>query len=79
MQPKTNNLYQKHIKMLTFASSEGRKMLGNFPFLQLVFRFLRLHIGLGLPRSLWTAFEIKNGSEDVKKSAACDCANGEWY
>ena len=48
-------------------------------FSKFVFEDGFLHISFGLPGPLRTAFELKHWSEDVEKSAGCDCATGKCY
>ena len=65
-----------------FASFEGHTKVTNIPLQDLCFCqpfFFLVHISLGLSRPLRTALELKNWSEDVKKPAGCDCANGKCY
>ena len=57
----------------------GPQNIGKRPFLVNLFLrmiFFFLHNSFGLPGPLQTAFELKNCTAYSKKTARCDCANG---
>ena len=60
---------QKYINKMTLASFWGPKDVGKRPFVETYLFGTFLDISFGLPGPLRTAFELKNWSGDVNKSA----------
>ena len=65
--PKYDNLYQKYINKIMFASFWGPQNVGKRPFLETYLFELFLHISFGLSGPLQTAFELKNSTAYSKK------------
>ena len=60
--PKEKHIFRDQLTFLEFGKKcfGGHSMLANIPLEGNMFGGLFLHMGFGLPRPLWTAFELTN-------------------